>query len=284
MVFPGSLKRLPTVSVILPTHNRAWCVKKAIDSVLCQDYPEIELIVVDDGSTDHTRELLSGYAGRLKIIEIPHSGVSAARNRGIEAAGGELISFIDSDDRWLPSKITRQVEFFCNNPEILICQTQETWIRKGRRVNPKKRHKKKEGWIFVDSLALCLISPSAVMMRRELFDIIGNFDESLPACEDYDLWLRTTSRFPVGLIEDPLVVKYGGHTDQLSAMPGLDRFRIISIKNILERILLPDTWAKAAARTLCMKCDIYASGCEKRKKFGEASYYRNIAKRFTPFA
>lgn len=271
----------PLVSVIIPVYNRDKWIKKAINSVLRQDYNPFELIVVDDGSTDETSEILSSYGRRIKIIQQPNSGVSAARNRGADAAHGEWLAFLDSDDYWLAGKIAAQIQFFRKNPDIRICQTEETWVRKGRRVNPGRRHRKQAGMIFEDSLLLCLISPSAVMMHRSLFDEHKGFDETLPACEDYDLWLRITCTEPVGLVKTPLIVKQGGHQDQLSAAPGLDRFRIKSIAAIMASGRLTPSQHEAAARVLGKKCRIYAKGCEKRGKFKEAEYYRELAA--TPF-
>ncbi|RJP86427.1 MAG: glycosyltransferase [Desulfobacteraceae bacterium] len=268
----------PLVSVIIPAFNRAWCLKKAIDSVLAQDYPHFELIVVDDGSTDETRNLLAEYAGAIKVIHLPAKhGVSAARNRGVAASSGTLIAFLDSDDYWYPQKLTAQVDFFNANPEALICQTEEIWIRDGKRANPKKKHKKLSGMIFQPSLALCLISPSAVMMRKTLFMKMDGFDESLPACEDYDLWLRITCRYPVYLISTPHIVKTGGHEDQLSSAEGLDKFRIHALKKILMSGLLTDRQYRDAQEMLKTKCRIYADGCMKHGRRTVATYYYRLA-------
>ncbi|MGM0452831.1 MAG: glycosyltransferase family 2 protein [Thermodesulfobacteriota bacterium] len=266
----------PLVSVILPTYNRAWTVADAIDSVLAQEYDNFELIVVDDGSTDDTVALLAGYGDQIRVVSQDNRGVSAARNRGIEAAEGELLAFVDSDDYWLAGKLRTQVDYMAAHPEIAICQTEERWIRNGRRVNPGFRHKKPAGDIFVPSLALCLISPSAVMLRRELLDTVGGFDETLPACEDYDLWLQITSQYPVGLIETPLIVKRGGHADQLSQSPALDKYRIYAIQKVMAGGRLTERQYRAAAEMLCQKCRIYAQGCEKRGKTEEARYYRAL--------
>jgi glycosyltransferase involved in cell wall biosynthesis len=267
----------PEVSVILPTYNRAWILKEAIDSVLAQDFKDFELIVVDDGSTDDTGQILDSYDQDLMVLHQSNRGVSAARNRGIDAAAGRLIAFLDSDDLWLPRKLTTQVNFFNSNPAAVINQTEEIWIRNGIRVNPKTRHHKFSGMIFEKSLALCLVSPSAVMMKRSLFEEVGLFDEDLPACEDYDLWLRISWRYPVDLIETPLIIKRGGHTDQLSKAPGLDKFRIQSLKKIIERGQLDDNSYQAAVQTILAKCDIYAGGCRKRGKNDEARYYEELA-------
>ena len=273
-------KRNPLVSVIIPTYNRGWIIKEAIDSVLAQDYTEFELIVVDDGSTDHTSDVLDSYGDDIKVLFQKNKGVSAARNRGIAEASGKFIAFLDSDDLWLPQKLTVQIEFFNQTPDALICQTEEVWIRNGLRVNPKKRHKKPSGMIFNPSLELCLVSPSAVMIRRSLFGRVGKFDETLPACEDYDLWLRISCRFSVHLIDTPLIIKRGGHGDQLSSRAGLDRFRIKAIEKIIKRGILSDDQYRAAVKTLKKKCDIYAAGCRKRGREEEVRYYTSLSKKY----
>ena len=270
----------PEVSVILPTYNRGWILKEALDSVLAQDFRYFELIVVDDGSTDNTPQILDSYHQDLMVVRQPNRGVSAARNRGIAAAGGGLIAFLDSDDLWLPRKLSSQVVFFNSNPEAVINQTEEIWIRNGVRVNPKTRHLKPSGMIFEPSLALCLVSPSAVMMKRSLFDEVGLFDEDLPACEDYDLWLRISWRYPVHLIETPLIIKRGGHADQLSKAPGLDKFRIQALKNIIESGHLEAESYQAAVRALQEKCAIFAGGCRKRGKDAEAQYFEELADQY----
>jgi glycosyltransferase involved in cell wall biosynthesis len=274
---PPSSRR---VSVIIPTYNRSWCLSEAIDSVLSQTYHNTELIVVDDGSTDETPALLARYGNRLRCLRQTNRGVSAARNHGIQAADGVLIAFLDSDDTWQPDKLARQVDFFDRQPAAKICQTEETWIRRGVRVNPKRRHRKPSGWIFEASLALCLVSPSAVMMRRELLEEMGGFDESLPACEDYDLWLRVSLRYPIHLIDDALVVKRGGHGDQLSGTAGLDRYRIQSLDKILGGEELTPSQARAAEAMLREKCRIYAAGCRKRGKIEMAETYEALAGKY----
>ena len=268
------------VSVILPTFNRAWIVREAVDSVLNQDFAGFELIVVDDGSTDETPRILESYGDTLTMICQSNRGVSAARNSGIRAAGGDLIAFLDSDDYWREGKLARQVDYFWQNPDMMICQTEEIWIRHGKRVNPKRRHRKREGMIFQACLPLCLISPSAVMMRRRLFDRVGLFDENLPACEDYDFWLRVACDYPVGLIDEPLLVKRGGHQDQLSRMPQLDKYRISALVKILESGRLNDADRRAAADMLHQKSRIYGNGCIKRGRPEEATYYFSLTEQF----
>ncbi|MDR2725972.1 MAG: glycosyltransferase [Candidatus Adiutrix sp.] len=255
----------PLVSAIIPTFNRAWSLGRAVESVLAQAYRPLELIVVDDGSTDGTPGLLAPLAARGHILMIsqPNRGVSAARNAGLAAARGSLIAFLDSDDEWLPGKLEAQVEFLKQNPDQALVQTQERWFRGGRRVNPGRRHRKLAGDIFIPSLSLCLISPSAVMLRRSLLDEVGLFDESLPAAEDYDLWLRVLARHPAGLIDRELVIRHGGRPDQLSARPALDRWRILALEKILKTELSPER-RQAAEEELARKRAIYQAGRKKR--------------------
>ena len=267
----------PLVSVIIPTYNRGWILTEAIDSVLAQDYKDFELIVVDDGSTDNTREILDTYGQDIIVLRQANKGVSAARNRGIAAAGSQLVAFLDSDDLWLPGKLWRQVDFFNLNPAAVINQTEEIWVRNGVRVNPKDRHRKPSGMIFERSLGLCLVSPSAVMVKKPLFDAVGVFDESLPACEDYDLWLRISCRYPVHLIDTPLIIKRGGHGDQLSNTAGLDRYRIQSLEKIIGSGRLTESQGRAAVSTLQEKCSVYAGGCRKRGREAEAKFYEALA-------
>lgn len=245
--------------------------------MLAQDFTDFELIVVDDGSTDDTKKILDDYNRELVVIRQSNKGVSAARNRGINAAAGRLLAFLDSDDLWLPGKLATQVVFFDANPSAVINQTEEIWIRNGVRVNPKVRHHKFTGMIFERSLALCLVSPSAVMVKRSLFDEVGLFDEDLPACEDYDLWLRISWRYPVHLIETPFIIKRGGHADQLSKAHSLDKFRIKALQKVIENGKLDADARQAAVRTLQKKCAIFAGGCRKRGKDAEARYYEDLA-------
>ena len=267
----------PLVSTVIPTFNRGWSVCRAIESVLCQDYPHIETIVVDDGSNDDTPQKLAPYAGRVRIIKQTNKGVSAARNAGIRASSGELIAFLDSDDLWKKDKISKQTAFFAEHPNALICQSEEIWIRNGKRVNPAAKHKKPSGMIFVPSLHLCLVSPSAVMMKPSLFQEKGLFDENLPACEDYDFWLRTSVDTPVHLIDHMGVVKYGGHEDQLSKNHSLDRYRIYAIEKLLESTALSRRQRQEALQVMKQKCRIYGNGCIKRGKKEEGRRYLRMA-------
>lgn len=272
---------MAVVSVIIPTFNRAQKVVRAITSVLDQSFIDFEIIVVDDGSTDGTRQTVEQFGSRVRYLgHTTNLGVSAARNTGIKNSNGPFIAFLDSDDHWLPEKLEVQTEFFETNPNALACQTEEIWIRKGHRVNPQKKHLKPSGDIFVPSLKLCLVSPSAVMLKRSLFADIGLFDEDLPACEDYDLWLRLSCRHPVYLIRKPLIIKEGGHSDQLSSRyPGMDRFRIKALVKLIRSGRLNEEQLMATRKELALKCRIYGNGCIKRGKVEKGEYYLQLPER-----
>ena len=265
------------VSVIIPTFNRADWIKYAIDSVLNQTYSNFELIIVDDGSTDNTRDVLAQYGDSIRYFFQENKGPAAARNLGIINARGSYICFLDSDDRWLKQKLEEQIKLVVFNPEIKVCYTNEIWIRRGVRVNPRKIHQKFSGWIYQRCLPLCIISPSSVMVHQHVFEKVGLFDEKLPACEDYDLWLRISCRYPVFLIDTPLIMKRGGHADQLSKTSGLDKFRIQALKKILESNLLSKEQYLTVVQALEKKCAVYSGGCIKRGRNEEASFYANLA-------
>lgn len=263
------------ISVVIPSFDRRSVLPRALDSVLAQTLEVDEVIVVDDGSTDGTAEMVSSEFPEARLIVQGNHGVSAARNRGIEVASGEWIAFLDSDDEWRPEKIERQVSVLADHPGELVCHTDEIWIRHHRRVNPKRKHAKFGGRIFQYCLPLCAMSPSSILLHRSVLDDVGVFDEGLPACEDYDLWLRICSRYSVYLLDEPLVVKYGGHPDQLSRrIWGLDRYRIRALEKILESEVLDADDYQAALGILLEKIEIFISGSEKRQKWDEVEIYR----------
>jgi glycosyltransferase involved in cell wall biosynthesis len=268
------------ITAIIPALNRAWCLPRAVESALFQaeaDFllgRDFEVMVVDDGSRDSTGQYLAPLAEKGLVRVITHErpqGVSAARNAGIRASKGDLLAFLDSDDEWLPGKLKAQRAFMDENPRFGLSQCQERWIRGGRRVNPGDRHKKRAGDIFIESLALCLISPSAVIVRRDLFDRVGLFDERLPACEDYELWLRALLATEAGLLDQELTIRHAGHPDQLSSRPGLDRYRIRALKGILRHKLSPERRA-AAENELARRRLVYETGRRKRAGTGEPEF------------
>ena len=262
------------ISVVIPTHDRRVLLPRALDSVRAQTLAPREVIVVDDGSTDGTAEMLSRDFPEVTLLQQEHSGVSVARNRGIEYGTATWIAFLDSDDEWRPCKLERQQAALVEHPEALVCHTDEIWMRRGARVNQKKKHAKRGGSIFEHCLPLCCISPSSALLHRSVFGDVGLFDPSLPACEDYDLWLRITCRYPVLYVDEPLLVKHGGHADQLSQRHwGMDRFRIRSLERLLADDVLTPQQRALARDTLAAKIRVYGAGAAKRGRRHEAERY-----------
>lgn len=269
------------VSVIIPTFNREDVLGRAIESVLQQSLPAKEIIIIDDGSIDNTQQVIVALQRRATIpvstLFQKNSGVSAARNSGIRHASGEWIAFLDSDDAWLPDKLKNQAELIEQHPGYRLCHTQESWIRNGVRVNQMKKHAKSGGDIFRQCLPLCVISPSSVVIHRALFEDIGLFDETLPACEDYDLWLRICAHEAVLYVDTPQILKYGGHEDQLSRKHwGMDRFRIKALLKILQDPELETSQQQLVYKTLLHKARILRLGAEKRGNHRRADKYRGI--------
>ncbi|MBX2882576.1 MAG: glycosyltransferase [Granulosicoccus sp.] len=267
------------ISAIIPTWNRASTLERAVTSVLGQTKAVEEIIVVDDGSIDATQTVLDKFS-TLKILHQQNAGVSAARNAGIRAAKGDWIALLDSDDEWLPEKIEEQCQALANDADSRVCHCDEIWIRKGVRVNPKHKHRKYGGWIYRHCLPLCAISPSAVLLRRDVFDTVGWFDESLPACEDYDYWLRLCASEPVTYIDKMLLKKYGGHDDQLSQRYwGMDRFRMAALAKVICSGTLNDEQLALTQDMLAQKLSIFVQGSRKRGHHDDAMLFEN---RFRP--
>jgi len=274
-------KKSPLISIIIPTFNRSSRLTVAIESVFRQTYQFFELIVIDDGSTDHTEEVIKSYDNRVRYFFQQHQGVSAARNVGIEKSKGSYICFLDSDDEWVPEKLATQVRLVRSNPRIKICYTDEIWIRKGVRVNPKKIHKKYSGWIYQRCLPLCIISPSSVMIHRDVFDKAGMFDPRMTVCEDYDLWLRISHFYPITFIPQKLIIKHGGHNDQLSQKYwGMDHYRVMAMEKMLNYYDLKSEDKKATIHMLHKKCNILANGFFKRGKKQKADHYISLRNKY----
>lgn len=270
------------VSVVIPTWNRLSVLQQALRSVEGQTYLPDEVIVVDDGSTDGTSTKVPGEFPQVRLLVLPENrGVSSARNAGIQAARSEWIAFLDSDDEWRPTKLERQLEAIRAQPAFRFVHCDEVWIRDGRRVNPGARHRKAGGWIFKQCLPLCAISPSAALLHRSLFKDYGLFDETLPVCEDYDLWLRVCAREPVLFVDELLVIKHGGHADQLSRSRwGMDRYRVQSLTKLLRSDSLRTQDRVAAIKTLHQKIRVYLGGARKRGKFQEVGEYERLLAEF----
>lgn len=258
------------LSVIIPSYNRAHVLGRALDSVLSQLWDQsLEIIVVDDGSNDGTAELIAEHYPDISYLYQSNAGVSSARNLGLERSKGEWIALLDSDDAWLEEKLVRQFSLL-EQSGLQVCHTEEIWIRNGVRVNQMKKHQKAGGQIFNYCLPLCAMSPSSIVIHRDVFDRVGVFDPDLPACEDYDLWLRIASQLKVAYVKEPCITKYGGHEDQLSRQYwGMDRFRVIALEKLLtgadKPLLLDDSMRDAAHNMLVKKTTILLQGAIKHQ-------------------
>tara|TARA_B100000586_G_scaffold263384_1_gene232696 strand:+ start:3060 stop:3881 length:822 start_codon:yes stop_codon:yes gene_type:complete len=262
------------IAVVIPTYNRITSIERTVDSVLNQSLAVNEIIIIDDGSNDGTKELIKTRYPQINYIYQSNKGVSAARNKGVNKTNCNWIGFLDSDDTWEPNKIEKQIEAIKNNPNSLICHTNETWYRNGKILKQQDKHKKYGGHIFNYCLPLCIISPSSVMIHKRIFNEIGLFDEKLLACEDYDMWLRICCKYPVLFIDETLTNKYGGHKDQLSKKYwGIDRFRIIALEKIIKSACLDTEQQNLAIDSLLDKVNIFLKGCEK---YGENEYYERF--------
>ncbi len=191
------------VSAIIPTYNYASYVSRAIDSALNQTHPVSEVIVVDDGSTDDTRQILASYGDRIRYIYQTNRGLSGARNTGIREARYPWVALLDSDDYWLPCKIERQVETVRQQPDLdLVYTAFRTFDKAGNEaehtVTPADRLWPRLRWTN-------LITPSTVMARRDLLREVGGFDESIRCCEDWELWVRMGQSRRFGCVPEPLM-------------------------------------------------------------------------------
>ncbi len=273
------MNNFPFFSVIIPVYNRETTIARAINSVLNQTYSNFEIIVINDGSTDKTMDVLNNFEN-IKILNTKNNGVSKARNLGVKSCSGKWLAFLDSDDEWIESKLEIQFEYIKNNPEIKIVHGEEVWVRNGKRVNPKLKHSKGGGDQFERSLKLCVISPSCVVIEKELFDQIGGFNEEFPVCEDYDLWLRITSKYKVGHIKDFLITKYGGHDDQLSRKyKAMDYWRVVSMDGLYPRIGC-EIQKKQLVDELKVKSKILINGYEKHNNLDKLAEVSKILEKY----
>jgi glycosyltransferase involved in cell wall biosynthesis len=272
---------MPEVAVVVPVRDRASMIGEAVASVLAQTFRDAALVVVDDGSTDGSaaaaEAAMADGARAARVLRTAPAGVSAARNAGAAAVDSAWIAFLDSDDLWLPTKLATQMAWLAAHRAHRIAQTGERWLDRGRHRNPRAWHRKEER-LFPRCLERCLVSPSAVVIRRDLYAALGGFDESFPVCEDYELWLRIALREPVGLVDEPLVVKRGGHADQLSRSTwGLDRWRVAALVKLLATADLAAAERHAVVAVLRSKCAVLAGGAARRGREEEAERYRTLA-------
>jgi len=212
----------PIISVILPTYNRGNVISRAIESVLCQTYKNIELIIIDDGSFDNTEEVISKYKDDIKYIKQDNAGASSARNNGIRQSQGEYIAFLDSDDQWECNKLQLQYEFFASNDVALVSTDSKTYFEDGslKKISTRKLVNKSIK-SFEDVFMHPYLGTPTVMVKKSVILDEGGFDETLRTAEDIDLFLRISSHNKIGYINKKLVNIYLS-SDGLST--GLDSY------------------------------------------------------------
>jgi glycosyltransferase involved in cell wall biosynthesis len=258
------------ISVIIPTYNRYELLKRALTSVYAQTFLPAEVIVVDDGSTDNTKAIQKDFP-QICYIYKKNGGVSSARNVGVQHATSPWIAFLDSDDEWLPEKLSAQKEFHQANTQCLVSYTDEIWIRNNQQVKIPQKFCKIGHDAFVENVKYCNIAPSSVMIHTKVFEDVGVFDESLEVCEDYDLWLRVTLKYPIALLDKKLIKKYAGHQEQLSFKHwGMDRFRVQTLHKILP---YAHHKRELVIQTLLKKYEVLKKGAIKYDKIADIDLY-----------
>ncbi len=270
---------MPLISIIIPTYNRLPMLERAINSVLAQTHVDWELIINDDGSSDGTTDFLQrlqrawSRPQRLQCFRQGNHGVSHARNRAVEQATGDWLAFLDSDDEWLPDKLTRQIPL-CTGFRWI--HGEEIWMRNGRRVNPQAKHAKSGGLIFSRCVELCCVSPSTALIQTDLFRSLEGFREDFPVCEDYELWLRLSMFHRAGFIQDAVIIRHGGHDDQLSRrFHSMDYFRVKALIPFLQSDLLNKEDRGLVAHTIEQKCGYLLKG------YGKHGHERNLGEVLT---
>lgn len=261
----------PMVDIIIPFYNRKALVKRAIKSVQNQSFQDWKLWMVDDGSSDGAIEELKKEfeSQKIQFIQLDkNQGVSAARNQGIKLGHNSWVAFLDSDDEWLPQKLEKQMQYLKQYPETVLIHCNETWVKDNKVVKQKKKHKKPEGRAFNACVLLCCISPSATVIRRKVLESLDFFREDFPVCEDYDLWLKVTSKFDIAFLEESLLIKHGGHKDQLSrAYPIMDYWRVKALAPYLTNVDLSLSERQQVKQVLLERCDILLKGYQKHQNF-----------------
>ncbi len=269
----------PKVSIVIPTYNRETIICKAIDSALSQTYKNLEIIIVDDGSTDNTKTVLEKYGSRLNYFYQENKGISGARNAGIKRSTGQYIAFLDSDDYWLPDKLEKQIELFLQYPEYGMVACQCASIGADGQFRQKNRHGK-SGSVLFDLFKKNFIRTSSAVIKKECFLKSGLFDENLKECEEYDLWLRISAHYQVGFINEPLAVytdnPKGASTDSLRGR--LYRLQVLE-KDYLKEIIPENIYRKRIADT----CHYIGRHWAKRGGKEESLDFMKKAQKLHPF-
>ena len=289
-------------TAVITTCRREHLLRRALLSVVSQTLPASQILITDDGgNTKRIGSLTKRFwqENRPQTARLPAPtvltndgyGISAARNTAIRLADFEWIAFLDDDDEWLPDKNLSQARALTMPTEhgaikntrqstgkrtYRLCHTNEIWLRNGSPLNQLAKHRKSGGQIYERCLSMCRVSPSSVFLHRTLFEDYGLFDEKLPVCEDYDMWLRICAYEEALYLPTPLVIKHGGHANQLSRKYwGIDRFRIRALAKMMQDRNLPADKRNATRQMLIEKFSILANGARKRGKLRAYKFYKN---------
>jgi len=244
------------VSVIIPAYNKAALTVQTVESVLNQTYPNIEVIVVDDGSTDNTREQLSIYGRRIRYVYKENGGACSARNLGIQLAQGEFIGFLDCDDLYVENKIALSVAYLKENPRFGFIHTAVHFIDDknniiGHRSHPESR---REGWIAPRLIFGNYICNSTIVVRRPCLDKVGFFDESFFMPADWDLWLRLAESYQVGFLDKPLTqYRVSAHYILSNLEKSQEEEETVIEKYFLRHSNLPVTFKKRVVSNLHLR-------------------------------
>lgn len=298
------------VSVIVPTFNKKEQVREALQSVLDQKFQDIEILIADDGSTDGTplalfKELgaqpeaidVLAKMGNNSIRPFTHAfqcggitvqyhyginrGLSTARNRGIKSARGEYIAFLEPDDFWAPHHLSELISHLKRNREVKVCRVSERLIREGKSRAPKHPANRTTGWLFEASLDSSLMSISTVICHRSCFSICGCFDENMPACEEYDLWIRISSHFPIGFLDCNSVTRRTPRPADSIRAWNWDRFRVYALEKAFQSGHITPEQRYLVAQSIVLKCERLVEGFKRQKSDERSNFYERKRKRFT---
>ena len=274
---------MPTVSVIIHTYNNEKFIAETVASVLNQTYKDYEIIVVDDGSVDGTRDVLMPYMQKIRYHYKENGGIASAKNAGIGLSQAEFVAFLDHDDLWVPDKLQLQMEHFNENPQIGLVYAKYTSFRDGKelRTKPEKGY---SGWIFKELLAKSFIQTSTVVVKRECLDAAGPYDETFSLGDEYDMFLRIARKFQCGFVDKGLT-RYRVHDTNASNNDFLfDNENLGVYKKIYNNFTDLDGVEKKILRKRIARYSMkVAEGLYSQGKLEESKEYQKEANNFLPF-
>jgi glycosyltransferase involved in cell wall biosynthesis len=264
------------VDIVIPAFNRPQLLEEAIASIRAQSFCNWRLFIVDDATPTALPETLKHNDARITLLRLQKNhGPAYARNYGAERGSAPLIAFLDSDDLWHPEKLSKALQAFERDPTLQWWHSNELWLRDGKPAKQKAIHQKQGGQFFERALERCLISPSAVVLRRSFFSAEKGFAPAFRLCEDYELWLRLLLLSPVGYSEEPLTIKRAGDWPQLSSARELDRYRVLAMHRVwrLKGRWMPANWQSALLKECEKRCELLLQGARKHEnELGQKRY------------